>query len=121
MLLALGLWAVGATGLELGRSFGALQSTTTPLTMILVAAFFAGISPSGTAEVVASYVPVVSAIAMPARLLTGDAAWYEPVVALLLTAAFVASTIVAGERLYRRSLLQTSGRLRLREAWRAKA
>lgn len=97
-----------------------LQSTTTPLSLLLVVALLVGITLEGTGQVIASYVPIVSAIAMPARLLAGGAAWWEPVIALGLTLAFAAGTILAGARLYRRSLLQTSSRLSLRQAWRAR-
>ncbi len=95
-----------------------LQATTTPMSMLLVGLLFLGIMASGTTQVVASYVPIASAITMPGRLLAGTAAWWEPVVSLGVTVAFAGLMIVAAERLYRRSLLQTGGRLSLRQAWR---
>ena len=95
-----------------------LQSTTTPLTMALVLAFVVGMTVSGTAKVVASFVPILSAILMPGRIVAGEAAWWEPVVALALTVAFAALSISVGARLYRNSLLQTGRRLGLRAAWR---
>jgi len=95
-----------------------LQSTTTPLTMALVLAFLVGMTVSGTAKVVASFVPILSAILMPGRIVAGEAAWWEPVVALLLTVVFAAVTITGGARLYRNSLLQTAKRVGLRAAWR---
>ncbi|GAA1148408.1 ABC transporter permease [Ornithinicoccus hortensis] len=94
-----------------------LQSTTTPLTMVLVIIFVVGINLEGTAEVIASFVPVASTILMPLRILQGGVDWWEPAVALLLTLVFAALTVAAGARLYRRSLLQTSGRLSWRKAW----
>ena len=36
---------------------------------------------------VGSYLPVVSAISMPQRLLAGEAAWWEPILSLLVTVA----------------------------------
>lgn len=110
------MWAVA--GALASRSED-LQSTTTPLTMTLVMAFVVGLSAEGTAKVVASFVPVLSAITMPGRVVSGEAAWWEPPVALGLTLGFAAVTILLGERLYRRSLLQTRGRVSLRAAWRA--
>jgi ABC-2 type transport system permease protein len=110
------VWAVAGS---LATRNEDLQGTTTPLTMGLVLALFAGIFLEGTWQVVASYVPVVSTIAMPMRLLTGSAQWWEPVLSLLLTAGFAAVTVTVGERLYRRSLLHTSGRMSYRQALRA--
>ena len=49
-------------------------------------------------------------------LLAGDAAWWEPVVALLLMGAFSAVTVVVGERIYRRSLMQSGGRVSWKQA-----
>lgn len=110
------MWAVAGS---LASRSEDLQTTTTPLTMVLVLAFIVGLSVDGTARVVASYVPILSAITMPGRVAAGEAAWWEPVVSLLLTFALAAVTILVGERLYRRSLLQTRGRVTLRAAWRA--
>lgn len=93
-----------------------LQSTTMPLTFLLVAIFLIAINLDGVWEVVGSYVPVMSTIAMPVRLLEGTAAWWEPVLALALTLAFCWMTIRFGARLYRRALLQTQGRVTLRQA-----
>ncbi|MGV1008272.1 MAG: ABC transporter permease [Dermatophilaceae bacterium] len=95
-----------------------LQATTTPLTMVLILAFVAGMTVAGTAKVVASFVPILSAILMPGRIVAGDVAWWEPVLALALTLAFAAVSVTVGARLYRNSLLQTGTRLGLRAAWR---
>ena len=86
--------------------------------MALVLAFVVGMTVSGTAKVVASFVPILSAILMPGRIVAGEAAWWEPVVALALTVVFAALSISVGARLYRNSLLQTGRRLGLRAAWR---
>lgn len=94
-----------------------LQSTTMPLTMALVLVFIVGLSLDGTAKIIGSFVPVLSTILMPMRLLDGTAQWWEAVIALALTAAFCVLTIAIGTRLYRRALLQTSGRVSLKSAW----
>ena len=94
-----------------------VQATSMPLTFVLVSVFVVGINLDGSARVVGSYVPVLSTILMPMRLLTGETAWWEPALALLLTLAFCTLTIAVGSRLYRRSLLHTSGRLSWRKAW----
>ena len=97
-----------------------LQSTTSPMTTALMLVYFASFALSGTALKIASFVPIVSVVAMPGRLIAGDAAWWEPVVALLLMAGFAAVTVVVGERVYRRSLMQTGGRVSWKSALAAK-
>ena len=95
-----------------------LQATTMPMTMLLVGLLLLGLMGSGTTQVIASYVPIASVVAMPARLLAGTAAWWEPVLSLALTLAAAAVLIAIAERIYRRSLLQTGGRLSVRQALR---
>lgn len=109
------IWA--AAGALAARSED-LQTTTQPLTFALVAIFFLGIYLDGVWHVVGSYVPVMSTIVMPVRLLEGEAAWWEPALSLAVTFAFCWLTIRLGTRLYRRALLQTQGRLTFRQALR---
>jgi ABC-2 type transport system permease protein len=85
--------------------------------MLLLAIFFGSAFLDGTAQTVVSYLPPASALLMPQRILEGNAAWWEPVVALVILLAAASAVILAAERLYRRSLLQTQGRLSLRQAW----
>ncbi len=93
-----------------------LQSTTMPLTLTLVAVFVIAVNLDGTAEVIGSYVPVMSTILMPTRLLAGEAAWWEPVASLALTIGFCYVSILFGSKLYRRALMQTQGRVSVRQA-----
>jgi ABC-2 type transport system permease protein len=95
-----------------------LQSTTSPLTTALMLVYFASFALTGTALKIASFVPIVSVVAMPGRVIAGDAAWWEPVLALLLMAGFSALTIIVGEKIYRRSLMQTRGRVSWKQALR---
>ena len=107
------LWAVAGS---LATRSEDLQSTTPVLTTVIMVAMFVGIFGEGVLRVVGSYVPVVSAISMPQRLLAGEAAWWEPLASLLVTVAFAAWTMVVGERLYKRSIMHTGRRLGVREA-----
>lgn len=108
-----GLWAVAGS---LATRSEDLQSTATPMTMFVMIVLFAGIFLSGTARVVASYVPIVSIVAMPARLAEGTAAWWEPIIALALMAAATYGIVLVAEKVYRRSLMQTQRRLTFRQA-----
>lgn len=110
------LWAVAGA---LAARVEDVQATATPLTMLTLAVFFGGIALEGTWQTVGSYVPPLSAVLMPVRLLQGDASWWEAILALVLLLATTAVTVIVGERLYRRSLLQTGGRIGWRHAWRA--
>lgn len=110
------LWAVAGS---LASRTEDLQATSTPLTMLMLVMFFGGLSLDGRGQVIASFVPPVSAVVMPKRILAGGVEWWEPLLALGLLAAFAAVTVWIGERLYRRALLQTGGRVSLRQAWSA--
>lgn len=110
------LWAVAGS---LATRNEDLQSTTPALTTVLIGALMVGFIGDGAVRTVGSYVPIVSTVAMPQRLLAGTAAWWEPVLSLLVTLAFAALAVMVGERLYRRSVMQTQRRLTIREAMRA--
>jgi ABC-2 type transport system permease protein len=56
---------------------------------------------------------------MPSRLVEGSASWWEAVLALALLLAAAGAVVVVAERLYRRALLQTGGKLSMRQAWSA--
>ncbi|SKF62665.1 Uncharacterised protein [Mycobacteroides abscessus subsp. abscessus] len=60
--------------------------------------------------------PVISSVLMPQRLVAGTATWYDLVIGLVLNLAFAAVTVIVGEKIYRRSLLQTSGVISYRDA-----
>ncbi|WP_322921299.1 ABC transporter permease [Nocardioides renjunii] len=108
------LWAVAGS---LASRTEDLQATSTPLTMLMLVMFFGGVSLDGRSQVIASYIPPVSAVVMPKRILAGGVEWWEPLLALGLLAVFAVVTVWVGERLYRRALLQTGGRVTLRQAW----
>lgn len=110
------VWAVAGS---LASRSEDLQTTSGPITMVLVLVFLVAMTVEGSVRSAVSFVPIVSAIIMPARIAAGEVGWWEPAVALLATVALAAVTIVIGERLYRRSLLQTRGRVSMRAAWTA--
>ncbi|MFE7722140.1 ABC transporter permease [Nocardia rhizosphaerihabitans] len=67
------LWAVAGS---LATRSEDLQSTATPLSMLIMIVLFAGIFLDGTGRVIASYIPITSIVAMPSRLAEGTAAWW---------------------------------------------
>ena len=108
------LWAVAGA---LATRTEDVQATSAPLTMTIVFALFGGLLLDGAGLRVASFVPIMSSIAMPRRLLEGSAMWWEAVVSLGITAACAVLAVRVGSTIYRRSLLQTHGRLSVRQAW----
>ncbi|MFU8872163.1 ABC transporter permease [Micromonospora sp. SL4-19] len=93
-----------------------IQATTTPISAVTAVVFIAGISASGTFQTVLSFIPLSSTIAMPARMVAGDTAWWEPVASLVISLVAAAVLIMAGARVYRRSLMQTGRKLSFRQA-----
>lgn len=93
-------------------------SVTSPLTMLIMIPYFLVIlgSQNATLMTVMSYVPLSAPVGMPVRLMLGQAAWWEPVVAMILLAAATIVAIMIGARMYERSVLRTGARVKLSEA-----
>ncbi|PID53792.1 MAG: sodium ABC transporter permease [Micrococcales bacterium] len=112
------LWAmVGA----MASSVEDLQYTTQPLQIGLMGCFVGGMFITGSWLTAASYIPIVSAIAMPRRMLEESAQWWEVAVSLGLTALFAVLALRFGALVFRRTLLRTGGRITFREAVREAA
>jgi ABC-2 type transport system permease protein len=109
-------WAVAGA---LASRADDLQTTATPLNFLMLGVFFGAFLFEGTVQTVASYVPPFSVVLMPIRVLEGDAAVWEPIAALAILVAAMAATVGLADRLYRRALLQTQGRVTLKQAWTA--
>jgi ABC-2 type transport system permease protein len=114
-LLIACMWAVAGS---LASRSEDLQSTGSPLTMLMMAIFFSSFLAKGSVLTALSVVPPFSAILMPMRILGGSVPWWQPVLSLVLLTVTCAVVVLLAERLYRRSLLQTQGKLGLRQAWR---
>lgn len=93
-----------------------VQSTASPLLTLIMVAAFGGLFLQGTWQTVASYVPLMSTVTMPIRLVDGTAVWWEPIVAAVLTLVTAALVMAVAERVYRRSIMQTGGKLTYRQA-----
>ncbi|WP_421082981.1 ABC transporter permease [Rothia nasimurium] len=83
-----------------------VANLSNPITMVLIAALFAGIYASDHWLTLLSYVPVLSSIAMPRRLLLEDIAVWEPVLALALTLAAAVLLTRLGARIYRANIMR---------------
>jgi ABC-2 type transport system permease protein len=101
-----------------------LQSTMTPLTILIVGSFFIGISatsdPSSTLATVASLLPFSSPLVMPTRIVLGEASPSEVVLSIAISVASTAALIPVATKVYSRAVLQT-GRVRIRQVLRQRA
>jgi ABC-2 type transport system permease protein len=114
------LWAgVGALAARQEDVAGA----SSPLQMAVMLPFFAVIflSDNAAAMKVLSYIPLSSPVAMPIRIFNGEAAAWEPFLALAILAATAVAFLAVGARVYEGSLLRTNGRTSFATAWRSRA
>lgn len=112
-LVLAGFWA--ALGALASRTED-LQQSSGPVVTLLIAILFVGMYAKGTVLVIASYVPIVSSVAMPIRLLTGNVPWWEPLISLLVVLAFCWAVLIFAAKIYRRAVMHTGGALTLRKA-----
>lgn len=100
-----------------------LTSSSTPLTLVLVASYLVAFpaieDPGGTLAVVASLVPLSSPVVMPARVALGDATAVEMVLSLACLALGVLISLRIGARIYESAVLRMGKPLKLVEAFRA--
>lgn len=96
-----------------------IQSTSLPVTMLVMAMFFGAIFAEGRVADVLAWVPPFSAVLQPMRLVSGEGEWWHALVSLGVLVAATGAVILLAERIYRRALMQTSGKLTYREAWNA--
>lgn len=98
-----------------------LQSAVLPVILVLVGAIlavqFALLEPAGTVATVTGLVPLTAPIVQPILFAVGQAAWPQVLTAIALAMVFIAVLLPLAARFYRNSVLRTSGRVSLREAW----
>lgn len=98
-----------------------VNSTTTPLTMLILAMFFAAIfsvsNPDKTVIGILSWVPPFSAILMPLRIAAGVASPLQVIVtvALMVVATLLLAGVAAG--VYQRSILRVGRTVTWKEAF----
>ena len=99
-----------------------LQTTMTPLTLVIVASFFVGIGavsdPSSTLATVASLLPPSAPLVMPSRIVLGDASVAGVVLSAALSIGATIALVPIATKIYSRAVLQ-SGRVKIRQMLRA--
>lgn len=95
-----------------------IGSTTTPLTLLVMAPYFLVIFFNDNPVVLAvmSYVPFSAPVGMPLRLYLGNALWWEPLLSLVILVATCVAAIGVAARIYSNSLLRMGARVKLSEA-----
>jgi ABC-2 type transport system permease protein len=98
-------------------------SVLTPTIMLVMIPYFLVIFFQDNLTVMRwlSYIPFSSPIAMPLRLVIGDAVWWEAVVALLILTVTTLGSIYLGGRIYSNSILRTGARTKLQDALKSAA
>ncbi|MCC9144586.1 MULTISPECIES: ABC transporter permease [unclassified Arthrobacter] len=93
-----------------------LNSSSTPVMAVIFAALFAGMFAKGQLLVIASFVPVISSVAMPIRMLNSDVPLWQTFAALAIALAAAYALLAFAAKIYRRAVLQSGGALTLRKA-----
>lgn len=105
------LWA--ATGATVSRVQD-LQYAATPVAMLMMVIYLVAIVAPMSIRPVLSWVPLLSTLLMPGRILAGDVSWWQPMIALLLNLVFAGLMTLLSAKIYRRMIMQTTpGRITL--------
>ena len=113
-VLLAAIFAASASLVSRQEDVGSVLSPVMMLTMTpyFLVVFF---NDNQTVLRVMSYVPFSAPVGMPVRLFLGEAAWWEPLLSLVLLGVSAAAVVAGGARIYERALLRTGPRVRLRE------
>jgi ABC-2 type transport system permease protein len=99
-----------------------VQNVTTPVTMVLLVSFLAGIyasnQPDSTLTTVLSIAPPFSALVSPPRVAAGTMPLWQLLLAVGLMLVVVVLLVRVAARLYEGAVLRTGARVGWREAWR---
>ena len=111
------LFAVGGAMASLVEE---LQSTTTPLTFVVMGSFFAAITtggdPGGPVAQVATYLPPSAPLVMPMRMAAGEVGIGTVVLSVAIVLVAIAGVVTLAGRVYAGGALHLRGQLKLRTA-----
>jgi ABC-2 type transport system permease protein len=100
------------------------SNASSPVTIVAMVCYFASIfvvvrDPTGTAAVILTFVPPAAPFVVPLRAALDAISLPEMLGAIVVTLIAVWLLFVVGARIYAGAVLQTTGRMKLRDAWRA--
>jgi ABC-2 type transport system permease protein len=115
--------AFGALGALAGRLEEA-SNASTPISLVAIASYFVAIiavtgQPDGLVAHVATFFPPAAPMVVPIRAAFGAIGPLEAIASALVTIAATYALFVVGGRIYAGAVLGTTGRMKLRDAWRA--
>ena len=100
------------------------SNASTPVTFVAMVSYFVAIfsvinDPSGPVAIVATYLPPSAPFVVPLRAAFDAIAPIEIVVSMIITIIGIWILFSIGARVYAGAVLQTAGRMKLRDAWRS--
>jgi ABC-2 type transport system permease protein len=112
-------WLYAAAG-SLGERQDQVQSLALPLSAPLIFGYIVSLTgvSSGSASLlvkVLAYLPPTAPFAMPTLVGFGEATWWQFLLSVVLSIFATVLVALAAARVYRRAVLRTGGRVRLRE------
>jgi ABC-2 type transport system permease protein len=100
------------------------SNASTPVTMIAMISYFVAIfavvdDPDGTVATIATFLPPAAPMVVPLRAAFDAIPGWQIVASIVITLAAIYGLFVVGGRVYAGAALQTTGRMKLRDAWRS--
>ena len=99
------------------------QTTSLPITMIAVGAFFMSIltleNPSGTVAIIGTLIPLTAPFVVPVRVALEAIPWWQYLVAVVISVGSMIGLLLVAGRVYAGGLLQYTGRIKVGAAWRS--
>lgn len=101
-----------------------LQSTTTPLTFLVMGSFFAAITaggdPGGPVAQVATFIPFSAPMVLPIRVAAGEIELWAVLVSVAIVLVAIVAAIQLAARVYAGGAMHLRGQLKLRQALKAR-
>ena len=100
------------------------SNASTPVTFVAMASYFVAIfsvinDPSGPVAIVATYLPPSAPFVVPLRAAFDAIGPIEIVISMIITIIGIWILFSIGARVYAGAVLQTAGRMKIRDAWRS--
>ncbi len=100
------------------------SNASTPVTVVAMVSYFVAIfavvnDPSGPVATVATFLPPSAPFVVPLRAAFDAIGPIEIVLSILITSRAIWVLFVVGARVYAGAVLQTAGRMKIRDAWRS--
>ena len=100
------------------------SNASTPVTMIAMISYFVAVfsvinDPDGPVATIATFVPASAPFVVPLRAAFDAISPIEVLISIVLTVVAIWVLFTIGARVYAGAVLQTAGRMKLRDAWRS--